>query len=413
MVKITEKLLTSRYSRPRTKMHSVRGVVMHYTANPNANPDSHYRFFEYNNRRYAGAHYFVKRGYIVRMIPEGETTYHANETGYSKVAAFNGYYSSDGYKGNANSCTIGIEMELEPDGSIHPETIRTCILLAADIMRRYNLPMSRLVRHYDITGKICPLQFVRDPRAYQEFRNGVSRLLSGASNPPAVAEEATDKVSQSKRPVNNLSIVDFMEAHGMDSSFSNRKKLAQQFGINGYSGTANQNIELLKKLNASDGDSKPSKPAKGKSVKQMADEVEAGKHGSGHANRRKSLGVDSDTYAKVRAEVNRRAGVSAPKPKSKSIAQMADEVVAGKHGSGHNNRRRSLGVSQSVYNQVRAEVNRRAGIKSAPKRKSITQMAKEVVAGKHGQGHANRQRSLGVDNATYQKVRARVNQMYK
>lgn len=51
---------------------------------------------------------------------------------------------------------------------------------------------------------------------------------------------------------------------------------------------------------------KPSKPA-GNSVKQMATEVIAGKHGNGHATRQKSLGVNAATYAKVRKEVNRRA----------------------------------------------------------------------------------------------------------
>lgn len=99
-----------------------------------------------------------------------------------------------------------------------------------------------------------------------------------------------------------------------------------------------------------------------------------------------------------------------PKPASKSIGKMASEVIAGHHGTGHENRRRSLGVSQSVYNQVRAEVNRRAGGSTArPASKSISQMATEVIQGKHGNGHANRQRSLGVNNATYAKVRAEVN----
>lgn len=50
---------------------------------------------------------------------------------------------------------------------------------------------------------------------------------------------------------------------------------------------------------------KPAKPA-GKSVATMANEVIAGKHGNGHAQRRKSLGVNAATYAKVRAAVNRK-----------------------------------------------------------------------------------------------------------
>lgn len=41
--------------------------------------------------------------------------------------------------------------------------------------------------------------------------------------------------------------------------------------------------------------------------------------------------------------------------------------------------------------------------------KSVSQMATEVIAGKHGNGHAARQQSLGVDAATYAMVRAEVN----
>lgn len=44
----------------------------------------------------------------------------------------------------------------------------------------------------------------------------------------------------------------------------------------------------------------------GKSIREMAEEVIAGKHGNGHANRQRSLGVDDATYKLVRAEVNRR-----------------------------------------------------------------------------------------------------------
>ena len=155
------------------------------------------------------------------------------------------------------------------------------------------------------------------------------------------------------------------------------------------------------------------KPIKGqpkKTVKQMADEVIAGLHGTGHTARQHSLGITASKYKKVRAEVNRRAGVKKPKASANSISRMATEVLAGKHGSGHARRRRSLGVDKATYAKVRAEVNRRAGGGTArPASKSISQMATEVIQGKHGNGHANRQRSLGVNNATYAKVRAEVN----
>src|SRR5690606_6736891 len=109
---------------------------------------------------------------------------------------------------------------------------------------------------------------------------------------------------------------------------------------------------------------KPSNKPKneGKTISQMADEVIAGKHGTGHETRRKSFGISKSEYEKVRAEVNKRLGVSTPKPKpkpKKSISQMATEIIQGKHGNGHEQRRKSLGIDKATYEKVRAEVNRR------------------------------------------------------
>lgn len=106
---------------------------------------------------------------------------------------------------------------------------------------------------------------------------------------------------------------------------------------------------------------------------------------------------------------------SKAKTTNKSIAQMAQEVIDGKHGNGHENRRRSLGIDKATYEKVRAEVNRRLTGKSTIKKptKSISQMATEVIQGKHGNGHEQRRKSLGIDKATYEKVRKEVNRRLK
>ncbi|WP_121638870.1 hypothetical protein [Virgibacillus sp. Bac330] len=52
------------------------------------------------------------------------------------------------------------------------------------------------------------------------------------------------------------------------------------------------------------------------------------------------------------------------KPANKFISKMAEEVIAGKHGNSHDARRKSLGIAQAKYDKVRKEVNRRSGIKS-------------------------------------------------
>lgn len=44
------------------------------------------------------------------------------------------------------------------------------------------------------------------------------------------------------------SIVDYLKSKGQDSSYNNRKNLASQYGITGYTGTASQNTNLLKAM---------------------------------------------------------------------------------------------------------------------------------------------------------------------
>ena len=46
----------------------------------------------------------------------------------------------------------------------------------------------------------------------------------------------------------NTSIVDYLKSQGKDSSYSARQKLAQQMGISNYTGTAEQNIQMLNTL---------------------------------------------------------------------------------------------------------------------------------------------------------------------
>ena len=47
---------------------------------------------------------------------------------------------------------------------------------------------------------------------------------------------------------NYTSIVDYLNSQGKDSSFSARTKLASEYGISNYKGTASQNTQLLKLL---------------------------------------------------------------------------------------------------------------------------------------------------------------------
>jgi N-acetylmuramoyl-L-alanine amidase len=105
---------------------------------------------------------------------------------------------------------------------------------------------------------------------------------------------------------------------------------------------------------------------------------------------------------------------------TKSLDDWANEVKAGKHGNGHANREASLKNAGCPYPyaEVRARVNATYGVKTSTPTptptKSLDDWAKEVRAGKHGNGHATRKASLKKAGCPYdyEKVRARVNAMY-
>lgn len=67
-----------------------------------------------------------------------------------------------------------------------------------------------------------------------------------ATPTPQVAPQQTSAQNQLAMPATG-SVVDLLNAAGQDSSFTARQQLAQQFGIQGYAGTAAQNTDLSKK----------------------------------------------------------------------------------------------------------------------------------------------------------------------
>lgn len=153
----------------------------------------------------------------------------------------------------------------------------------------------------------------------------------------------------------------------------------------------------------------------GKSISQLADEVIAGKWGNGDArkNRLRAAGYDSDA---VQAEVNRKlgsGGAPTPTPPVKGLGELVDEVLRGEWGNG-DDRRNRLTAAGYNYDQVQAEVNRRIGggaPHSEPK-KTVDQVAREVIAGHWGNG-AERRSRLTSAGYNYDQIQRRVNELLR
>ena len=101
------------------------------------------------------------------------------------------------------------------------------------------------------------------------------------------------------------------------------------------------------------------------------------------------------------------AGKSTPAPAKKSNTEIAQEVIAGKWGTGIS-RKDKLQQYGYSYDAVQAEVNRILAGKSSSIKKSNIEVAREVIAGKWGVGDA-RKKKLSAAGYSYDAVQKEVN----
>ena len=96
-------------------------------------------------------------GEIIQCIPTWEMAYASNDR---------------------NADTISIEC-CHPDenGKFTDATYRSLVQLTAWLCAKYDLTADQVIRHYDVTGKICPKYFVEDEDAWVEFRRNVQDAL--------------------------------------------------------------------------------------------------------------------------------------------------------------------------------------------------------------------------------------------
>jgi N-acetylmuramoyl-L-alanine amidase len=172
-----EFLTVNKYSRSGTLLEAVRGVAIHWVANPRSTALGNRNYFENLQRQkaddrsacYASAHYIIGlEGEVIQCLPENERAYHVGADKYTPLArARLGTYP--------NNCTIGIELcHLDWTGIFSKATLESARVLTTSILERYNLAVSDIYRHYDITGKECPRYFVQNEAKWREFLDGLS-----------------------------------------------------------------------------------------------------------------------------------------------------------------------------------------------------------------------------------------------
>lgn len=146
-------LTPNEYSRPGIVREKTNGIVVHYTANPGSTAMDNRNYFDGlkdSHATYASSHFVIGiDGEIVQCIPLEEMSYASNER---------------------NEDTIAIECcHPNKSGKFTEETYQSLVRLVAWLCGEYNLKAKQVIRHYDVTGKQCPLYFVRHEKAWKQF----------------------------------------------------------------------------------------------------------------------------------------------------------------------------------------------------------------------------------------------------
>ncbi len=154
-------LTVNEYSRPGTAIDKVTGIVVHYTANPGTTAQQNRDYFEGlkdSHETSASSHFIIGiEGELIQCIPCNEISYASN---------------------NRNHDTISIECCIPDDtGKFTDETYDTLVHLVAWLCGRYGLTTDDVIRHYDVTGKLCPKYFVEHEDAWEQFKADVGQYI--------------------------------------------------------------------------------------------------------------------------------------------------------------------------------------------------------------------------------------------
>ncbi len=142
----------------------VQYIVVHYTANNGDTAQGNGNYFAQANRN-ASAHYFVDENSIIQSVKDNDTAWHCGAKSYRHEKC-------------RNDNSIGVEMCSEKDSNgqyyINEQTQNTAIVLVKTLMEKYNIPLENVLRHYDVTGKMCPEPFVRNEVQWLDFKRKLS-----------------------------------------------------------------------------------------------------------------------------------------------------------------------------------------------------------------------------------------------
>ena len=183
--KLYKKLTKVNYTHMSNKKNEY--IVIHYTGNATDTALANARYFETVNRG-ASANYFVDQTTVYQCVLDSDKAWH--------VGVNYGNHTLFGKCTNSNS--IGIEM-CSNKKKIAQDTYKNTVALTKKLMKKYNIPASRVVRHYDVCNKVCPGWSgwtSKNDKIWKQFKKDIQETTSVSSStvtkkPSSISNEYT------------------------------------------------------------------------------------------------------------------------------------------------------------------------------------------------------------------------------
>lgn len=171
MVKIKQHLVSSSIA---SKVTSGKGnkklyLVIHETDNTNkgANADAHARLQANGNSRQASWHFSIDKDQVIQSFSEDYVCWHSGTNKYNKEG-------------------IGLEICVNSDGD-YRRSVENAVQLAKHLMKKFNIPLSRVIKHQDSSGKLCPRNLITGAKGitWNQFKSMISNGSDSSISTPS------------------------------------------------------------------------------------------------------------------------------------------------------------------------------------------------------------------------------------
>ena len=359
---------------------SIQYIVVHYTAGVYS-----YKGVARNcagffaNQANASADYIVDDEEIVQYNPDPSNRY-CWSVGGSNLGTKGG--SCYGKCTNYNSVSIemccqnssgNMTYANDPRYTLTAATVENCRRLVKHLMETYKIPITRVIRHYDVTGKLCPgvIGWNEDSGDTSKWKSFIASLSGSNSTPSSSSTASTSTTTKTTDTVKvtkitagvKLKFPCAIRVHNKLCIFAEpnvKSKVIGNCPIGSYTITKEHlnggvrygnlkaggwivltgNASVVETVHASSTSKNTTTvntPTKKKlNTAELANAIIRGEYGSGEA-RFEKLAKEGYTDAEVKAAQNKVNEILLGNPKAapkKSTKQLAADIISGEYGCG-------------------------------------------------------------------------------